>query len=222
MNLPMNKPSQLEELEQIDLNSLGVSELKSLLNQSIQVTTRFIAFLAKVWKALEDKGEDLSDLRHGLMRYLPLVSAGKMDASLLIQFAGQQLLLRELALLPTEEQCRLANGEKIPLVTKTNEGFSTKLVDLANLHSRYYPQIFTVGRVRTEAEQMAMLDASKPKRRQQKIRKKNVIIDQQKGAIKCGTTSILIDDVLSALAKVSGKSSAELSEYLGLAVEQKS
>lgn len=197
---------------------MDATQLHQLLTHGLAITTRMISFLAKVWSALEQRGEDMSSYRNGLMRYLPLIDQGKMDPAILIQFAGQALLLRELAMIPLDEQRRLASGEKVALVTQLDDGsFSTKMVDIASLHARYYSQIFDMGRVRTEKEQKKLLDTpARVIKRQQKIRKKMVLVDKEKGAIKCGSLAILLDDLYGALSRSSGKTPNEIASFLGL------
>lgn len=218
MSLVAKTSNNLADLESINLKSLETPELKQLLSAAVSVTAQYIQFIARVWHELESRGEDLSELRSGLMRYLPLVHDGKLDASVVISFAGQQLLLREIALMPVDEQKRLAGGEKIPLVTQNAAGdFSTTLVDVKTLHARHYAQVFNMGELRTEQEQMAIL--SKPaqrKRRHQKVRRKKVHFEQD--VFRCGQTRILAEDVLDALSNISGKPAVEIMEYLGMKI----
>lgn len=222
MTLTVKTNTSLAELEQLSLQDLGTSELKALLSGVMSVTAQYITFVARVWHELENRGEDMTRLRTGLTRYLPLVHDGKLDPSVILKFAGHQLLLRELALMPVPEQQRLVGGEKIPLVTQNTEGdFVTNLIDISSLHSRYYSQLFQTGHIRTEEEQKVLLSQPIPRKvRQQKIRKKKVTFDQQKGAFKCGQVNILSGDMLEALASVSGRSKDELAKYLKLSTEQ--
>lgn len=216
MSLVEKSSNSLAELERSDLKSLDTHELKQLLSAAVSVTAQYIQFIARVWHELESRGEDLSELRSGLMRYLPLVHDGKLDASVVISFAGQQLLLREIALMPVEEQKRLAGGEKIPLVTQNAAGdFSTAWVDVKTLHARHYGQVFNMGEVRTEQEQIAIL--SKPaqrKRRNQKVRRKKVYFERD--VFRCGQTKILAEDVLDALSGISGKPVSDIRDFLGI------
>lgn len=205
----------IETLDKEKLEALPTAELKILLAKAVSVTAQMIDFLANVWRVLEDRGEDLSEMRTGILRYLPLISSGKTASSIVLKFAGQQVLLREIALLPTAEQGRLANGEKVPLVTELHDGsFKTDLVDISSIHVRHYRQLFNLGELRTENEQKAWLNEQKKlqrkKKTQQKVRKKTVHFDQEKMAIKCGATSILLEDIFIPLAKVSGKSESEI------------
>lgn len=216
-----SKAAELEALDKARLETLSTTELKQLLAQAVSVTAKLIEVLANVWRILEDRGEDLSDMRTGIMRYLPMIASGKTDSSVVLKFAGQQVLLREVALLPNAEQKRLACGEKIPLVSMLNDGsYKTELVDVSSIHVRYYRQIFKMGEIRSEQEQKNWLNeqltASRRKPKQQKIRKKMVTIDKEKQALKCGTVSILLSDILKTFAQNSGKTVDEVADFLGI------
>lgn len=217
------KATELEQLDNARLQELSTKELKLLLGQAVSVTARLIEVLANVWRILEDRGEDLSDMRTGIMRYLPLISSGKTDSSVVLKFAGQQVLMREIALLPNQEQKRLANGEKIPLVSMLQDGtYKTDFVDVASIHIRHYRQIFKMGEIRSEQEQKRWLDenSNRKKPRHQKVRKKMVHIDTKKNTLRCGTVSILLADVIASLAATGGKSTEQLADFLNLKIEE--
>ena len=180
--------NKLTELESLDLKSFKTKDLKKILAQGLEITARHLSFLAKIWSELEGRGEDLTELKTGLTRYLPLVSSGRLEPEALIKFAGQNLLLKEVSLLPTSDQKRLTSGEKVAFVTKDrNENFVTDFVDVSSLHARHYNQLFNFGQIRSEDEQKKILSKQPQvqKKPAGKVRKKRVLFDASLNAIKC-------------------------------------
>lgn len=213
---------QGQDLAKIDevIKTATVDDLKVALTNVVQATANHIAILAKIWRELENRGEDLSALRSGIAYYLPMVADNKLDASVVLAFAGQQLLLRQVSLLPIEQQKSLAEGEKVPVVTispKSNEA-QVEYLELKHLHSRHYNLVFDLGRVRTPEEQEALLRtrATRRSRVEKKVRKKKVRYDSELDAFVVGATKIRQEDVLTALAELSGKSEDEIEKFLNL------
>ena len=182
-----------------NLKSISTIDLKKALSDLLDITAKNLVFLGRVWVELEDRGEDLSALRSGIAIYLPLIANGKLSANAVVAFAGQQLLLRELALLPVDQQDQLAAGDKIPLVLASNDTYRVVDTTASMLHSRYYGLVFDNGRIRSPDEQKSILSKPKKTAKNKFIRKRKVIIDKDSGTLKIGETIVRLDDILAAL-----------------------
>jgi len=215
-NIQEYQSTSSEELVTLNLTEFSTEELKKGLAKSLEITAKHLLILGRIWRELEDRGEDLSHLKTGLARYLPLIGEGKIAPDIVIKFAGQQLLLKEVALLPIEEQMSLAKGTKIPFVTQNPSGdVQCEFLPLDHLHARHYSQIFDAGHIRTEDEQTRLLKGKRQnKRRNLKIRSRKVTIDNEKKAIVCGSTKVLVTDIVRAFADQSGKSKEEVASFL--------
>lgn len=218
------KSNDIKTLNEIQLSELNNQQLRDLLAKSISMTAHYLQFISKIWQELESRGEDLTNLQTGLTKYLPMISSGKLDPEVVIMFAGQQLLLKEVALMPIERQSQIVSGEKVPLVTiDSNDNTSTKYSDVSSLHVRHFAQVFDLGKVRTEEEQKRYL-RNKVKRATQKstgIRKRKVKFVAEQSAFKVGAMLIRSDDLLETLSIISGKSANELEAYLSIPKNQK-
>lgn len=191
----------MNELIKLDaIKSISTADLRQALARSLEVTAQHLELLGKIWVELENRGEDLSALRSGMAIYLPMIGHGKLSAEAAVAFAGQQLLLRELALLPISEQEKLARGEKLLLVTvNRDKQATTQAVTASMLHSRHYSLVFDNGRIRSPEEQKSLLLAPTKRRRESVTRKKRVIVNKEQGLLMVSGMKIRIDDIVSAL-----------------------
>ena len=100
-------------------------------------------------------GEDLSDLRHGIARTLPLIAAGRLAAEAVIAFAGRARILRALEGLDLSTQRRLADGEPVPVYLP---GLSEpQAMPLARIPASAIGRVICDGLMRTPAEQQAAI-----------------------------------------------------------------
>lgn len=150
----MLQPIENHDLERI--RSLDTPTLRAELSRALTITAQGLAYLAAVWAELERRGEDLSDLRHGLAEYLPRIADGTLAAEAVVAFAGQRTLLRRVAMLPLDEQRRLAAGERVPVWVPSDDGTdgTTRELPLSALTARQVAVVFDEdGRIRTPIEQ---------------------------------------------------------------------
>lgn len=140
-----------------DLSSIPTEDLKRELAQAIGITAKTLAYLAEIWAELERRGEDLSDLRRGLMSYLPLIAEGRLDPELVVRCAGQAMLLKAASELPLSEQRRLLD-EGIKLIDIGEDGSvieRTKPVE--QISAVEVRRVFAGGHLRSPAEQARLI-----------------------------------------------------------------
>lgn len=148
-----------------NISELDTETLRGELARALTITAQGLVYLAAVWAELVRRGEDLSNLRSGLGTYLPAIASGRLAPEAVVQFAGQTTLLRRIALLPIEEQRRIAEGEPIPVAVRNDDGeFTERKMPALALTARQVVQIFDDGgRVRTPIEQRQLISHTTPK-----------------------------------------------------------
>ena len=162
-------------------------------------------YLASVWRELERRGEDLSDIKSGLISYLPLVAAGRLQPEAVVHFAGRAMLLKRISTLPPQQQLALVNGERIPVVIELDGELVEKQLQADEIPSQLLNQVFTDGGVRPVTEQQllaAVKMSTKSKREEKKSsrgRRPKVQIDTSRDLIKAGKAELRLSDVLAAL-----------------------
>lgn len=184
------------------LASRTVGQLRADLADGLKLTADSLARVAAVWAELEARGEDLSDLRHGLGRNVALIASGRLAPEAVVAFAGKPSVLRAIDGLPLGEQRRLAAGGKVELVTPDDRRSSVE-VPVASIPPRLLGVVFGEGEIRQPAEQRLRLraKAAPPAKPERKYRVK---YDPEKGEVKVGGMSVPVAEVLRALGESFG------------------
>lgn len=116
----------IEGLTQTDIAEIGnmsVQSLKTALAQEVQVTSVSMLRIALMWRELENRGEDLSELKGGaLFEFIPHVARGNLLPSTVVHFAGNKRLLRAITFLGHDIQRKLISGESVPIVNIDQKG----------------------------------------------------------------------------------------------------
>lgn len=184
-----------------ELHSLTTDELRDRLASQLQLTADHMLRTAMIVRELEERGEDLSDLKLGLLPYLRRIAHGQVVPELVVRYAGFPALIQRLANFPLPEQRRIAAGEPIELLVFRGDETDTRMVDPLHLTRDQLYQVFAANHVRTAPEQAAFLEDF---RRRPKVAKKpkksRVRADAARGGIVVGRSFAPVDEVLAALA----------------------
>ena len=145
-----------------NLEDVTTEQLRVELARALEVTAENLLWLARLWRELERRGEDLRELRSGIRTFLPLIADGRLDAQTAVQFAGNVIMLRALATLPIKEQKRIAAGGKIDVVMIRDKQPVTRAMRGDDMSVKMIRQVFAAGRTRSEEEQRALLTMLNP------------------------------------------------------------
>lgn len=154
-----------------DLAAASTADLRHELARALDITAKHLTYLATIWAELESRGEDLSDLRHGIATYLPMIANNRINADLVVKYAGQKTLLAALAELPIEEQNRVAETGTVSVVVDAAGERVTIETPLAGLSAAQVHQVFSDDGVRSPDEQIALIEAT-PKFRRSSTRRR--------------------------------------------------
>lgn len=203
MEIADPSPASPEEMgfpSQADLSSLSAERLREELARGLTLTR-----LGLVWAELERRGEDLSDLRHGLARTLPLIASRRLAAAAVVAFAGRPSVLRAIEGLPLDEQIALANGRAIPVIDPADAS-AVQQMSLERLPSAALRLVFGEGEIRTpEAQRLALRPRHRPMRREENERRWQPIYDPESGTVRIGRMCVRVPDIISALASAAGQ-----------------
>lgn len=190
-----------------DLAELTVEQLRAELSRGLTLTATTLTRLGAVWAELERRGENLSDLRIGLARTLPLIASGRLAAEAVVAFAGRPMVLRSLEGVPLDEQRRLADGQPIPIYLPGAS--SPESLPLARIPSAAVSRVIVDGTIRTPAEQRLALrqrKAAKPQRHYA------VSVDRDNRTLKVGNMTVPLASVIAAMAEAAGAKSVILDD----------
>lgn len=115
--------------DQNQIQAASIADLKAELSRTLKVTNEYLVYMALIWNELNNRGEDLSELKSGLFQYIPMIATNQLDASLVVEFAGNKTLLSALSRIDIEKQKEIAVSKKIPFVRlgESNEKIETEL-----------------------------------------------------------------------------------------------
>jgi len=193
-------PPSLEQ-EYADLGRLDVTQLREELAKSLHVTAAHLRRLAVIVRLLEERGEELADLRIGLLPYLRQIAYGQVLPEVIIRFAESPWLVRLIGGLPLPDQKRLSDGERVKLSVRREDGFEHRLVDPLSMTRDQVLLAFSRDRLRTEEEQILILEERKPARPDAKPKGK-IQVDRKAGGIRVGKILASPADLLAAIAEL--------------------
>lgn len=140
------------------LSKLDVPQLRQELARSLELSASIVIRMAAIIRLLEEKGEDLSDLRFGLMTHLRRVAYGQVIPDVIVKYQGYPMLLDRIASLPLPDQRSLSSGGLVKLaVLNTGVGVDYREVDPTLMTREEIHQAFSRGALRTEPEQVQFI-----------------------------------------------------------------
>ncbi len=187
--------------KELDLEHLTNDQLRHELGVQIALTADALFIAARIWIELQRRGVDMSALRSGLGRYLPLIARSELAPEAVVSFAGQRKLLQCLVGMPLEDQRRYAAGKPIELAERDEAGRMVMVSRrFTELSGREVMLAVDQGRVRSGAEQRSSLarQAEQPTR----IRRRSgsvVQVAAKNGLLQIGRTRLEPLDLAVAL-----------------------
>jgi hypothetical protein len=189
------------------LSMLSTEDLRHRLSETLNRTVDDLREAAACVRLLEERGEDMSELRGSLFNYLRLIAYGQLEAEVLVRFAGSPSMMRTVASLPLPDQKRLAEGQKVEVAVRRGNVFDTRLIAPLNMRSEQFRQVFAGGRIRSIPEQIAQLEASPvpiPGESPESSRRRPTRIeaDAKTATLRIGRATAPVKDVLGALSDI--------------------
>lgn len=195
-----------EEYENL-LDGMTSDQLKEELAKGLSLTAKNIVVLAKIVKRLETRGEDLSDLKIGIINYLRKIAQGQLCADVLVRFAGRPSLIDAISRLPMDDQVKLAKGEQVKIAVYGQDGFLThRMADPLIMPPDQFRQAFASDHIRGEAEQVLVLDQRRTRKMKKPLEQIGFLsIDKERGGVSVGKRFISLHDLVAAVKELQGK-----------------
>ena len=197
------------EADLASVRSMSTDELREELRRSLQMTADNLRRIASIVRTLEERGEDLSALRIGLMPYLRQIAYGQVMPEIVVRYAESPMLVRTISQLPMPDQQRLAKGDPIPLaVGSPGTPLDHRMVDPIYLRRDQVSLVFARDHIRTIEEQKIILENRLPKPDDNRDRdgssSKRVRPDRKRGGITIGRIFAPTAEVVTALSELRG------------------
>ena len=184
--------------------TISTAELLAELARGLTLIAANLTRLGLVWAELERRGADLSALRTGLARLLPLIAAGHLAAEAVVTFAGRPAVLRALEGVPLDLQRRLAAGESVDAIDPTDPARVVSL-PLAELPVAAVRLAFGGGEMRSpDAQRLAFRPRPRTPCDDSAEYRYRPRYDREAGTIAVGRMTVQVGDLLQALAAGAG------------------
>lgn len=205
------------ESQLISLSSLSTDSLKRELAIALDLTAQTLLKMAAIVKLLEERGEDLSELRLSMLSTLRLIAHGQVASEAVVRFARNPMLLGKIAKLPLPDQKRLASGDQVEVAEVDSAGQLTfRKFDPLLLRARQIKSIFAEDHIRTPAEQVVVIQAARLAPQKQRVSRTTVQPDPERRALRIGAKYVPVSEVLNALAQLSQSDDGERSETVAV------
>ncbi len=191
------------EAEYAELRKLETDRLRALLIDSLHVSAATLRRLALIVRVLEERGEDLADLRIGLLPYLRQIAHGQVLPEVIVRFAESPWMIRLVGSLPLPDQKRLADGDRVTLIVPREGTYEKRLSDPGSMTRDQVLQVFGRDRLRTEEEQILLLE-SKAQRKPRTEHKGKIRPDHKTGTLRVGKAVLTVPEVLEAIQDLRG------------------
>lgn len=186
------------------LAKLDTAELKEELAKSMRITGEHLLRMAAIVRILEDRGEDLRDIRYGIVGYLRRIACGQVLPEVVAKFQGAPMLLSRISHLPLPDQHRIVKCDSISVSAGVVDGeIQHRSVPLLAMSRDEIYQVFASDRVRDEAEQEAYLHGRGQSKRKQN--QDGVVLDKKRGGIIVDGKFISVSDLAGYIARLSEK-----------------
>lgn len=187
------------------MRSRDADQLRRLLSESLGLAAESLMRAAMIVRALEEKGEDLSDLRIGLLGYLRQIAYGQVRPAVVVRYAEYPSLLRRVAALPLPDQDSLAEGNPLTMVVRRDDGsFDRRMVDPLKLPFADVKRVIGLGRIHDESDQILLMEADRERPKKRKHLPSGAVRpDRNRNGVVVGRTFIPLADVLAATSALS-------------------
>lgn len=187
----------------LELTEMSTDQLKKTLVATMAKTVAQLTRLAWIVRVLEERGEDLGDLKIGLVPYLRQIAYGQILPEVVMRFAERPTLVKVISALPIPDQQRLAQGGRVMLAVRAPDGsFDHRMVDPLNLTGSQIPRVFAKDRIRPIDEQLVLAGEDPPKKKIPVIDTGPVRIDRKRNGLIVGRRFIPVAQVVDALARL--------------------
>lgn len=186
-----------------DLTKVSTEDLLTELARGLTLTADVLARLGEVWAELERRGQNLSHLRKGMAKFLPMIAARLLAPEAVVAFAGSRQTLRRLIGVDLDEQRALAAGKKMQVIDPARPDV-VETLPLEEIPQRAVEILLVDGKIRTPAQQRL---AIRPERRRQspiKPVKRLPHYDPKTGTVQIGQMKVELKDLMSELAAAAG------------------
>lgn len=190
--------SQLKTIEK-----MSKEELRAELAKCLRVTAEQLVRSAAIVRRLEDLGDNLEDLKTGMIGYLRKIAYNQLIPDLVVMCQGAPMLMSKVMTLPIPDQQKIVSGEPMRVMELTEKGEEThRLVPPLMLSSEQVRQVFGRECIRNDRQQVLYLRDQKQRFQQVTTDERGIVLDAKRGGIFVNGTFISKTELAQFVAKL--------------------
>lgn len=140
-------------MTELDFSKLSTDDLKDQFRKLAAVTVASVIKMGQIWKALEDRGEDVSDLGASTVKWLRLVAYGQLLPE--IGLTMPEMVIKVAGQLPKPDQRQIADNKPLTVVHALDG--TLRAVPARSLSRAEVAQVFAPDHIRDANEQLSWL-----------------------------------------------------------------
>ena len=184
------------------LRKLDVDDLKKELVKELGVSVSHLIRLASIVRVLEEKGENLTELRLGMLTHLRRIAYGQLLPETVVALQTSPMLLTRVASLPLPDQKQIVEQGYVEVAEPDIE--QSRRVPLLSLARNEIMQVFGKDEIRDLDAQRNYLRNHQPRRRQaRQVDSRGIQVDRKAGGIRVGGVLISRRELARYLADLS-------------------
>lgn len=169
-----------------DLNSLDIDQLRERFQTLRALTCEAVAAMAEIVRVIEERGEDAAEVLEAPQAFIDSlrgVAYGQCLPEIWGRFGHSPSKFQKLRSLPIPDQRTIADGKTVDLVVLDDNGkFTKRKADPLMMPREQFNQVFAHGSIRSEAEQILILEQQRTERRRNRPEQVGVLkIDAVRG-----------------------------------------
>lgn len=149
--------SEMVESQMKQMQAYDAPRLREELAKAFRVTVEQIVRMAAIIRLLEDRGENLDDIKSSMLGNLRRVAYGQILPDVMVRFQSVPLLLNRVSMLPIPDQQRLLSDEPIKVMILENGKTDHRLVRPLKMSKSEIQQVFAGEHLRDDGEQVSWL-----------------------------------------------------------------
>lgn len=174
--------NDLLTLSKVELSGKSTDELLVELAKCVEVTAMQIQHMANIVRELEQRGENLDNIRLGILTYLRLIAYGQMLPEVLATYQGSPALLKRISTLPLPDQRLLLDHPEV-IVVSPDDPVDHRRVPITSLGRKEIWQVFGDGKIRDAGQQRSYLRDHVPRKMTRKTEESGIQLDAKRGGI---------------------------------------
>jgi len=139
--------------------AMSTNDLQTVFNRCLSSIAENIVHMAAIVRVLEGRGQDLTNVKNGMLPLLRRIGCGQVLPEIVSQFNGFPKLLRKAQALPLADQRALLGGTPIPVAFVTDKGTTHRVIAPLSMSPGEVDQVLANDHIRDIGEQVSYIAA---------------------------------------------------------------